>query len=68
MTQHIRRTDKPIDQSYYPSWCGRRLAMNIWVFQDAEHALLHLAQGADITPCRACLLALKKLIEKELQP
>lgn len=41
MTQHIRRTDKPIDQSYYPSWCGRRLAHHNWVFQDAEHAMLY---------------------------
>jgi len=68
MNQHIRRTDKPIDEAYYPSWCGRKLAHHNWVFQDAEHAMLHLAQGPDISPCRACLSAIKKLIEKELNP
>lgn len=50
--KHVARTD-----GGGTSWCGQRVDME-WHFQDAEHALLTVAQGQRLQPCPACMDAM----------
>jgi hypothetical protein len=54
--------DLPRDRGV--GWCGEDYVG--WMFKDAEHALLHLKYNGGIAPCRACLLALRAVIDEEL--
>lgn len=48
------------------AWCGESCS-NEWFFQDASHVLLYLKYGAGpITPCPACLIEMKVVIDKEI--
>lgn len=50
--KHVIRTDE-----YGPAWCGQGISLE-WRFQDAEHAILAVAQGQRLQPCPACVDAL----------
>ena len=46
------------------AWCGREFQG--WCFVDASHVLLALRKGSGIAPCRACLRAMRKVLDEEL--
>ena len=45
-------------------WCGRKSNGCDWYFQDAQHVAL--AVGGSIQPCKNCIKAIIKELEKEL--
>ena len=47
------------------AWCGA-IADGQWVFMDAAHLVNSLADGGMPVPCRACLLAVRAIIDTEL--
>ena len=46
-------------------WCGKASSDFGWMFQDAQHVAL--AVGGSIQPCKNCIKAIIKQLEKELQ-
>lgn len=48
------------------AWCGAPDGIMEWRFVDATHALLALRNGTAITPCPACLRAIRLVIDAEL--
>lgn len=46
------------------SWCGRYLDFDEWAFEDAQH--LALVGGGSVQPCKSCVKAIIKELEKEL--
>ena len=45
-------------------WCGREIKYPSWLFQDAQHVAL--AVGSSMQPCKACIKAIIKQLEREL--
>lgn len=63
----IRQTHddgKPLKRPVY--WCGRKRPYPQFEFTDAQHMLNAVRQGTGIRPCRACLRAMKRVIDHEL--
>lgn len=49
-------------------WCGAELSLSSGpFFQDAQHALLSIAQGWSVPTCRECLGAIRDSAEKGMQ-
>ena len=46
------------------AWCGNELGSHAWAFSDAQHLALSV-QGS-VEPCRDCVKAIIKELEKEL--
>ncbi|HGF4741566.1 TPA: hypothetical protein ACF35F_001064, partial [Escherichia coli] len=46
------------------TWCGHRPGSFEWLFQDAQHALLSIEQGALLVPCKNCLAAIIKTAQE----
>jgi len=53
-----KKLDKPI------LWCGIRSVPNTWYFLDAQH--LALSVGGSLQPCKNCVMAIIKTLQKEL--
>ena len=45
-------------------WCGRKSSDFEWYFLNAQHAALSV--GGSIAPCKNCIKAIIKELEKEL--
>ena len=57
---------KEIPQGHaFVAWCGKEVYSR-WMYLDAGHALTDLRYSGSITPCRACLKAMRKVIDEEL--
>jgi len=65
MSRHvIKYTHKDGKQLGIPEvWCGRKFNAS-WAFQDAQHVALSV--GGSIAPCKNCIKAIIKELEKEL--
>ena len=49
----------------YTAWCGHKINPSFeWHFQDAQHVAL--AVDGSIAPCKKCIKAIIKDLEKEL--
>ena len=48
------------------AWCGEKVEVFEWSFQDAQHLLRAVASGTGIQPCHDCLKVIKKVVEHEL--
>lgn len=46
------------------TWCGNAPKQFDWLFQDAQH--VSLSVGGSIQPCKNCIRAIIKQLEKEL--
>jgi hypothetical protein len=46
------------------SWCGKEMNSFDWCFQDAQH--LALSSQGSIVPCKNCIRAIIKELQKEL--
>ena len=46
-------------------WCGRPATYSQWLFQDAQHAALSV--NGEIEPCRNCVKAIIKELEKVMK-
>lgn len=62
--KHILRTDHTNEQGANVAWCGARVPQCEWLFQDAEHAALTLAQGQRLIPCHKCAGVLRDLFRE----
>jgi hypothetical protein len=49
------------------TWCGHNVYAHDWCFQDASHVLLALDKSTCIAPCKRCLMAMRRVINKELK-
>lgn len=48
------------------AWCGETGLLMVRHFVDPTHVLLDLQQGTLVTPCKACLKAMRAAIDVEV--
>jgi len=56
---------KPMPDGVGIAWCEKDVT-NQWFFMDAAHVLGALQQSTCITPCKLCLKAMRRIIDREL--
>ena len=49
------------------TWCGHQPQSADWLFQDAQHALLSIEQCSSVEPCKECLKAIVRVVQKEVR-
>ena len=66
MSRHVIKYeyDDGVKLRFPVSWCGRELKTHDFKFNDAQHVAL--AVGGSIQPCKKCIKAIIKNLEKEL--
>lgn len=63
----IRRNDPPPEMGMHAvAWCGVDCSGE-WFFGDASHVIEALAHETAITPCLACLTALRTILDTEIE-
>ena len=64
--RHVLKFDQVDGKQVLLAWCGRKLAVWDWAFNDANHVLVALEESTSIPPCRKCLRAMKRILDEEL--
>ena len=66
MPKHVIKYEYREGEKINPAeaWCGRKVKSYDWIFQDAQHVALSV--GGSIQPCKSCIKAIIKELNKEI--